>query len=67
MDGPGTIRALTLAQLRIGIGTSYLFRLDVYGYDPTDPAQNRVAVYSVHTIVHEGLNQDSFLKWVRQS
>jgi hypothetical protein len=40
---------------------------DVYGYDLADPTRNRIAVYSVHTIVHDWPNQDEFLNWIRRS
>jgi hypothetical protein len=37
----------------------------VYGYDLTDPARDRIAVYSVHTIVHDWPNQEAFLTWIK--
>jgi hypothetical protein len=37
----------------------------VYGYDLADPMRNRIAVYSVHTIVHDWPNEEAFLHWIR--
>jgi hypothetical protein len=37
---------------------------DVYGFDLSDPARNRVAVYAVHTIVETWPSPAAFLAWV---
>lgn len=35
----------------------------VYGFDLSDPARDRIAVYSVHTIVHNWAGPADFLGW----
>jgi hypothetical protein len=36
---------------------------DVYGFDLTDPARDRVAIYAVHTIVNTWPSPAAFLAW----
>jgi hypothetical protein len=37
---------------------------DLYGYDMGDPIRNRIAVYSVHTVVHDWPSPEAFLNWI---
>jgi hypothetical protein len=37
---------------------------DVYGYDLSDPEQNRIAVFSIHTFVQLWPTPEAFLKWM---
>ena len=39
---------------------------DVYGFDPSDPGLDRIAVYAVHTIVNTWSSAAAFLKWARE-
>lgn len=38
---------------------------DVYGFDMADPTFDRIAMYSVHTIVEDWPDAARFLQWVR--
>lgn len=40
-------------------------RPDIYGFDMTDPKLDRIAVFSVHTIVESWATPAAFLHWVR--
>lgn len=39
---------------------------DVYGFDLSDPALNRIVVYSVHTIVNTWPSTAAFFTWARE-
>lgn len=38
---------------------------NIYGFELADPKLERVAVYSVHTIVTQWPNANAFITWVR--
>jgi hypothetical protein len=39
---------------------------NIYGYDLADPARNRIAIYRVHTIVHDWPSPQAFLKSIKK-
>ncbi|MHB1155370.1 MAG: hypothetical protein ACYC26_00885 [Phycisphaerales bacterium] len=38
---------------------------DIYGFDMADPVLERIAVFSVHTIVEDWASPTDFLHWIR--